>query len=26
MMLRQLQYFHAVVRTGSFTGAAEESS
>lgn len=24
MMLRQLQYFHAVVRTGSFTEAAEE--
>ena len=24
MMLRQMQYFHAVVRTGSFTEAAEE--
>lgn len=24
MMLRQIQYFHAVVRTGSFTEAAEE--
>lgn len=24
MMLRQMQYFHAVVRTGSFTKAAEE--
>ncbi len=24
MMLRQMQYFHAVVRTGSFTQAAEE--
>ena len=24
MMLRQVQYFHAVVRTGSFTEAAEE--
>lgn len=24
MLLRQLQYFHAVVRTGSFTEAAEE--
>lgn len=24
MMLRQMQYFHAVVRTGSFTAAAEE--
>ena len=24
MMLRQVQYFHAVVQTGSFTEAAEE--
>ena len=24
MMLRQMQYFHTVVRTGSFTAAAEE--
>ena len=24
MMLRQVQYFHGVVRTGSFTEAAEE--